>query len=85
MVGFANTSAREIFDHLLLSYGSITDVDLEHNFENMRKAWDPSNQWRPCSSRFKIVWTMQRQDALQLALHIKSMWLIPIYLPQEVS
>jgi hypothetical protein len=41
MVGFANTTAREMLDHLFLSYGSITDVDLEHNWENMRKAWDP--------------------------------------------
>jgi hypothetical protein len=40
MVGFASTSAREMIDHLFLSYGSITVVDLEHNFENMRKAWD---------------------------------------------
>jgi hypothetical protein len=28
MFGFANISAREIIDHLLLSYGSITVVDL---------------------------------------------------------
>jgi hypothetical protein len=41
MVGCANTSAREIFDHLFLSHGRITDLDLERNFENMRKAWDP--------------------------------------------
>jgi hypothetical protein len=41
MVGFANTSAREMLEHLFLSYGSITAVDLERNFENMRKAWDP--------------------------------------------
>jgi hypothetical protein len=31
MVGFANTNARDMLDHLFLSYGSITDVDLEHN------------------------------------------------------
>jgi hypothetical protein len=30
MVGFANTTAREILEHLFLSYGSITAVDLEH-------------------------------------------------------
>jgi hypothetical protein len=41
MVGFANTNARDMRDHLFLSYGSITDVDLEHNWENMCKAWDP--------------------------------------------
>jgi hypothetical protein len=41
MVGLANTTARDMLDHLFLSYGSITDVDLEHNWENTRKAWDP--------------------------------------------
>jgi hypothetical protein len=41
MVGFSNTTARDIHEHLFLSYYSITAVDLEHNFENMRKACDP--------------------------------------------
>jgi hypothetical protein len=35
IVGFANTSAREMLEHLFLSYGSITAVDLERSFENM--------------------------------------------------
>jgi hypothetical protein len=35
MVGFANTSAREMLEYMFLSYGSITAVDLERNFENM--------------------------------------------------
>jgi hypothetical protein len=42
MVGFDNTTVRDMLVHLFLSYGSITDVDLEHNWENMRKAWDPT-------------------------------------------
>jgi hypothetical protein len=41
MVGFANIYDRGVLEHLFLTYGSITDVDLEHNFEHMRKAWDP--------------------------------------------
>jgi hypothetical protein len=28
-------------EHLFLSYDSIAAVDLEHNFENIRNAWDP--------------------------------------------
>jgi hypothetical protein len=32
MVGFTNTTARDMLDHLFISYGSITDVDLEHNW-----------------------------------------------------
>jgi hypothetical protein len=30
-----------MIDHLFLSYGSITAVNIDHIFENMRKAWDP--------------------------------------------
>jgi hypothetical protein len=41
MVGFANISAREVLDHLFMTYGNITAVDLENNFEQMRRAWDP--------------------------------------------
>jgi hypothetical protein len=40
MVGFSNTTARDMIEHLFLSYGSITAVDLEHNWENMRREWD---------------------------------------------
>jgi hypothetical protein len=40
MVGFANISARDMLDHLLGTYGNITAVDLEINFEHMRRAWD---------------------------------------------
>jgi hypothetical protein len=52
MVGFANTSAREMLEHLFLSYGSITSVDLERNFETMRKAWDPH---QPVETLFKHI------------------------------
>jgi hypothetical protein len=41
MVGFANISARDMMDHLFSTYGKITAVDLEINFEHMRRAWDP--------------------------------------------
>jgi hypothetical protein len=44
ILGFSNISAREMSDHLFLTYVSIIDVDLEHNFENMRKAWYPQQQ-----------------------------------------
>jgi hypothetical protein len=40
LVGFDNTTARDMLDHLFLSYDSITAVDIEQNFENMRKAWE---------------------------------------------
>jgi hypothetical protein len=52
MVGFANTTVKDMIDHLFLSYDSITDVDLEHNWENMRKAWDPH---QPVESLFKQI------------------------------
>jgi hypothetical protein len=41
MVGFANISARAMIDHLFTTYGNITAVDLEKNFEHMRRQWDP--------------------------------------------
>jgi hypothetical protein len=41
MVGFTNISARDMLDHLFSTYSNITAVDLEINFEHMRRAWDP--------------------------------------------
>jgi hypothetical protein len=32
MVGFANISAREMLDHLFMTYGNITAADLENKF-----------------------------------------------------
>jgi hypothetical protein len=52
MVGFANITAREMIDHLFLTYGNITTVDLENNFEQMRKAWDPQ---KPVDTLFKLI------------------------------
>jgi hypothetical protein len=52
MVGFAYISAREMLDHLFLTYGSITAVDLEHHFENMCNAWDPQH---PVETLFKHI------------------------------
>jgi hypothetical protein len=52
MVGFANISARDMLDHLFSTYGNITAMDLEINFENMRRAWDPQ---QPVESLFKQI------------------------------
>jgi hypothetical protein len=41
MVGYSNISARDMLDHLFETYGNNTAVDLEINFEHMRRAWDP--------------------------------------------
>jgi hypothetical protein len=41
-----------MLEHLFLSYGSITAVDLECNFENMREAWDPQ---QPVETLFKQI------------------------------
>jgi hypothetical protein len=38
MVGYANILARDMLDHLFETYGNITAVDLETNFEHMRRA-----------------------------------------------
>jgi hypothetical protein len=52
MVGFANITAQEILDHLFLTYGNITVVDLENNFEHMRKDWDLH---QPVETLFKQI------------------------------
>jgi hypothetical protein len=52
MVRFANISARDMLDNLFSTYGNITAVDLEINFENMRRAWDPQ---QPVESLFKQI------------------------------
>jgi hypothetical protein len=38
MVGYANISSRDMLDHLFETYDNITAVDLEINFEHMRRA-----------------------------------------------
>jgi hypothetical protein len=52
MVGYANISARCMLDHLFETYGNITAVNLEINFENMRRAWDPQH---PVETLFKQI------------------------------
>jgi hypothetical protein len=63
MFGFTNISARDMLDHLFSTYGNITAVDLEINFENIRRPGIPSSQLNPCSSRSKNVRTILRQVA----------------------
>jgi hypothetical protein len=41
-----------MMDHLFSTYGNITAVDLEINFEHMRRAWDPQ---QPVESLFKQI------------------------------
>jgi hypothetical protein len=52
MVGYATISARDMLDHLFETYGNITAVDLEINFEHMRRAWDPQ---QPMETLFKQI------------------------------
>jgi hypothetical protein len=52
MVGYANISARGMLDHLFETYGNITAVDLEINYENLCRAWDPQ---QPVETLFKQI------------------------------
>jgi hypothetical protein len=52
MMGYANISARDMLDHLFETYGNITAVDSEINFEHMRRAWDPH---QPVETLFKQI------------------------------
>jgi hypothetical protein len=52
MVGFVNISAREMLDHLFMTYGNITAVDLENYFKQMHHAWEPH---QPVEFLFKKI------------------------------
>jgi hypothetical protein len=52
MVSYAKISSRDMLDHLFSTYGNITAVDLDINFEHMRRAWDPQ---QPVESLFKKI------------------------------
>jgi hypothetical protein len=52
MVGLADISAPKMLDHLFMTYGNITAIDLENNFEQMRRAWDPQ---QPVESIFNQI------------------------------
>jgi hypothetical protein len=52
MVGYTNISARDMLDHLFETFSNIAAVDLNINFENMRRAWDPQ---QPVESLFKQI------------------------------
>jgi hypothetical protein len=49
MVGYA---ARDMLDHLFETYGNITAVNLEINFNHMRRAWDPQ---QPVETLFEHI------------------------------
>jgi hypothetical protein len=59
LVGFTNTTSRDMLYNLFLSCGSITSVDIDNNFENMHKVWDPQ---QPVETLFKQI-----QDCVDLA------------------
>jgi hypothetical protein len=52
MVGYANISSRDMLDHLFETYGNITAVGLEINFEHMHRAWDLQ---QPVETLFKQI------------------------------
>jgi hypothetical protein len=52
IVGYTNILAIYMLDHLFETYGNITAVVLEINFEHMRRAWDPQ---QPVETLFKQI------------------------------
>jgi hypothetical protein len=52
MVGYTNISARDMLYYLFETYGNITAVNLEINFEHMRRSWDPQ---QPVETLFKQI------------------------------
>jgi hypothetical protein len=75
MVVYASISAREILDHLFETYGKITAVDLEINFEHMRRASDPQ---KPVESLFKQIQACadysEAGGASSSVTHKKKLW-----------
>jgi hypothetical protein len=52
MVGYANISTRDMLEHLCETYGNITALDLEINFDHMHRSWDPHH---PVKTLFKQI------------------------------
>jgi hypothetical protein len=52
MVGYTNISEIDMLDHIFETYGNITAVNLEINFEHMRQSWDPQ---QPVETLFKKI------------------------------
>jgi hypothetical protein len=73
MVGYANISARDMLDHLFETYGNITAVDLEINFEHTRPDWDPQQQ----------VETLLKQ--IQDCADYSEAWGVPIGPSQQIN
>jgi hypothetical protein len=63
MVGCANISERDMMDHLFETYGNITAVDLEINYEHMRWDWDPEHPVEPLFSVLRSVMNILKQEA----------------------
>jgi hypothetical protein len=86
MVVYANISARNMLDHLFKTYGNIIAVDLEINFEHMRRAWDPQ---QPVESIFKQIQDCadysEAGGGYSLVTRNKSTLGMPQYLQQVTS
>jgi hypothetical protein len=61
MVGLTNITSREMLDHLFITYGDITVVDLDFFWTRCTRLGIPISQWIPCSSKFKIVLTCKER------------------------
>jgi hypothetical protein len=73
MVGYANISPRDMLDHLFETYGNITAVNLEINFEHMRRALDPQ---QPVETLFKQI---------QECADYSEAWGVPIGPAQQIN
>jgi hypothetical protein len=59
ITGFANTTTRQLLDHLYATYGNLTPADLVENDERMKAPYDPS---QPIEVLFDQI-----DDAVELA------------------
>jgi hypothetical protein len=73
MVVYANILASDMLDHLFETYGNITAVDLDINFEHMLRAWDPH---QPVETLFKQI---------QYCAHYSEAGAVIIGRPQQIN
>jgi hypothetical protein len=84
MVGYTSVSARDMLDHLFDTYGNIAAVDLEINFEHMRRALDPQQPVETLFKQIKTVLPIRGQGASSLVTHSRSTLVMQKYLQQGI-
>jgi hypothetical protein len=74
MVGFANITTRAMLDHLLSPMTTSLRSTWRITLNTCTAHGFPNNLLNPCSNKFKIALTIQRQEVFLLGILRKSTW-----------